>query len=191
MRTRKINWNKVMAWFIVAIMVLSVLGIVGSSFFSGGERAEYNGFDLVKVNNLWLLKEGGKKGEEGGNDYYFRYLPSELENLSSPGEVKVEGGRLYFGFQPDDRINFDKAIGSLAYFFYNQGVSSQKACITEKDCPDIPIINCEEKPGIVIISGEKNGYTQDEKCLIMTAADNEELEKLTERLLYKLLGVMG
>lgn len=174
-----------MAWFIVSIMVLSVLGIISSSFFSEEEgKTEYGGFTFARVNNQWRLKAEGK-------DYYFQHLPQELENLTSPGEASWDIPKIYLGFQPKDELNVDKAINQIAYVFYNKGAVPQKACITEEDCPDIPIMNCQEKQGVVIVSGEKNGYTQNEKCLRITAINNEELEKLTERLIYQLLGVMN
>lgn len=180
------NKTKVMAWFIVVIMVLSVLGIVGSSFFSEEERRpEYNRFDFAKVNNQWLLKINDK-------DYYFQYLPQELENITSPPAISLDIPKIYLAYRPKDIINYDKAISSMGYVLYHHHkILLQKACAEEKDCPDIPIINCQEKPGIVILSGEENSYTQDEKCLRITAADNEKLQKLTERLIYKLLGVMN
>ncbi|MBR9683475.1 hypothetical protein GOV03_02955 [Candidatus Woesearchaeota archaeon] len=178
------NGSKAMAWFIVLLMTFSILGIVGSSFFSEEVgREKYNGFDLIKANNLWLLRSEGK-------EYYFQHLPSELEDLAFPTGVVFDAPRIYLGFQPNDKLNVDKTINSLAYVFYNYGVTSQKACTIEDGCPDIPIMNCQEKVGIVIVSGETNSYTRDEKCLIMTAVDNQELGRLTERLTYGLLGVM-
>lgn len=179
------NKTKAMAWFIVLLMVFSVLGMVGSSFFSEDEgQVEYNGFTFIAVGSQWLLRSDA-------GEYYFQYLPQELENITSPGEINLDISKIYMGFQPKDIINFDKAINSIRYVLYNnQGIMSQKACIIERDCPDIPIINCREKQGIIVISGEKNSYTRDEKCLIMTAVDNQELSKLTERLVYKLVGVM-
>ncbi len=180
------NKTKAMAWFIVLLMVFSVLGIVGSSFFSDDDegRSEYNGFSFVRAGNQWLLRSAG-------GEYYFQYLPQELENITSPGEITLDTPKIYMGFQPKDEINADKAINSIGYVLYNNyKIVPQKACIIERDCPDIPLINCREKPGIIVISGEKNGYTPDEKCLIMTATDNEELNKLTERLMYNLVGVM-
>jgi hypothetical protein len=169
-----------------------MLGIVGSSFFTKEEgKVEYNGFSFMRVNDQWLLKGGGQ-------DYYFQYMPRDLENLTSPGEIELDipnnlgVAKIYLGFQPKDEINADKVINLLGYVFYNNyGIVPQKACTIERDCPDIPIINCDEKTGIIIISGEENSYTRDEKCLIMTATDNQELEKLTERLIYNLLGIMN
>jgi len=178
------NWTKAMAYFIVFLMVFSILGIVGSSFFSEDEgKKEYNGFSFIRMGSQWLLRSDG-------GEYYFQYLPQELENITSPGEIDLNT-KIYLGFQPKDELNTDKVINSIAYILYKKGQVIQKACTVEENCPDIPIMDCQEKPGIVFISGEKNSYTRDEKCLIMTAVDNQELSRLTERLMYKLLGVMN
>lgn len=177
--------TKAMAWFIVLVMVFSVMGIVGSSFFSEDEgRSEYNGFSFIKMGAQWLLRSEVE-------DYYFQYLPPELEDITSPSEIDLSVSRMYMGFQPKDTVDFDKAINLISYVLYNNfKIMPQKACIVERNCPDIPIIDCSEKPGIIVLSGEKNSYTRDEKCLIITAVDNQELDKLTERLIYKLVGVM-
>ncbi len=178
------NWTKAMAYFIVFLMVFSVLGAIGSSFFSDDEREkEYNSFNFINMGSQWLLKIGDK-------DYYFQYLPEELENITSPG-VDLNVPRIYLAYKPDDTINFDKAFNSIGYVLYHhQETILQKACTVEEGCPDIPIIDCQEKAGIVVVSGEEDSYTQDGKCLIITAVDNQELEKLTERLMYNLLKVM-
>lgn len=176
--------RKAMAWFIVIIMVLSVMGYMIGSFFGEEEKTEYKDFNFVWVNNQWRLKAGG-------GEYYFQYLPQELENLTLKEEIDLNAQKIYLGFQPKDPINTDRAMNLAGYFLSNKGVVLQKACITEKDCLDVPLLNCREKTGIIFISGEKNSYIQDEKCLIITATDEGELEKLTERLIYKWLGVIG
>jgi hypothetical protein len=178
------NWTKAMAYFIVFLMAFSVLGAIGGSFFSKDEgRTEYNGFDFINMGGQWMLKLEDK-------DYYFQYLPEELENITSP-DADLNVQRIYLAYSPVDTINFDKAFNSIGYVLYHsKGTMLQKACVVEEGCPDIPIIDCQEKEGIVIVSGEGNSYTQDKKCLIITATDNQELEKLTERLMYSLLKVM-
>lgn len=182
---KKVNYIQLMAWFIVIIMVLSVLGYVGSSFFSEqANQEEYNGFHFVKTSNQqWLLRVNGE-------EYLFQYLPEELKNVTFSTNLNFNPVKIYFGFQANDTINVGFSFSLLAKVFRNKGIKVQEACISEESCPDIPLMDCQNKEGIIMVSGEENGYTEDEKCLIITATDSEELQKLTERVVYHLLGVM-
>jgi len=173
-----------MAWFIVAVMVLSVFGVITGSFFTKDEqKIEYKGFQFYKYSNQWLFRHQK-------NEYRFQHNPPELENITLSPNIDLNHPKIYLGFQPNDQINLNQAFSTLAGVFYNQQVKLQQACISEKDCPDIPLINCQENPGIILISGEKNSYVSDEKCLIITATNQQELQKLTERLAYNLLGIL-
>jgi hypothetical protein len=177
--------TKIMAWIIIILMTVSVLGVVGGSFFSEDGNEKYNGFTFINTNNYWSLRINGE-------EYSFQYLPTELENLTLPAEsLDFSLGKVYLGFKPADTINWEGSLNLLAFTLYKQNIMPQESCLIEEGCPDIPIINCQENPGIIIVSGDETSYTQDQKCLIMTATDNQELTKLTERLIYKLLGVMN
>lgn len=185
MKKIKINWTKAGAGFIAGIMVLSIIGFVGGSFFSQKEeKREYKGFIFLKKENVWTLKLKE-------TNYDFQFLPSELEDISFSSEFSLETSSLYLGYWPGETINFKAAFNLLGSVFYNHyGILSQKACLKEEDCPGLPLLDCQKEKGIVITSGKENNYTQEDNCLIIKASNNQELRKLTERFAYYLLGVM-
>ena len=180
------NYTKVMAWFIIIVMALSVLGYVGGSFFSNTDtnnKMEYNGFRLLKTNEQWTLKIADNK-------YNFQYSPPELENLSLPAGINFNTAKIYLGFQPGHEVEVGRYINALAATIYNNNILAQQACIVEDGCPDIPIIDCENKKGVILKSGTA-GFSQVDNCLVLKAEDGAEMQKLTERLIYQLLGVMN
>jgi hypothetical protein len=179
----KINYSKIMAIFIAVIMVLSVLGYVGGSLASESKKIEYNGYSFVQNGNMWRLIEY--------EDYYFQYLPDELENVSTPPLTYLSSNKIYLGFKPNDNISVGNSMSSVSYLLYSKNIIPQEACTIEEGCPDIPIIDCESNQGIIMISGNSNTYSQNEKCLIITATDTQELSRLTERFIYQQLGVIG
>jgi len=178
--------TQLMAWFIVIIMVMSVVGYVGLDSMSSesSSKITYNGFNFVNYNNQWLLRSGTK-------EYYFQYTPAELENITLSTTLNFNSQKIYLGFDPNETLSFGPAFVFLRTIFSNQGIITQEACLTEQDCPDVPLLDCQNNLGIIIISGEINGYTEEEKCLRIVANDYYELEKLVERLAYKILGVLA
>ena len=109
---------------------------------------------------------------------------------TSAAEPPPETTSINIVYDPNEEITIGSAVNKLGNFFYKQDFVVQQACLVEENCPDIPIMDCENNQGIIFISGEENGYSQEDKCLRMTAVDSFELEKLTEKLIYRYLGVI-
>jgi hypothetical protein len=178
--------KKAAAWFIVSLMVFSIFGIIGSSFFSEDqsnyEEISYNDYKFIKKNAKWELNHNDQK-------YYFDNLPNELINYSLP-EYAVNTDKIYLGYQPNDKIDPNLGIQMIGNLLFNQKILVQKACFIEEGCPNIPLIDCEEDKGIIFVSSIQEGYTIEKKCLIIGAEDNQQLIKLTEKLAYHLLGIL-
>jgi len=188
MGKKKIDKKKLMGWIIIILMVLSVFGIVGSFFAQDPDSAnkvEYNGFILYNRTSLWQMQSGDQW-------YTFQYFPSELENLSLTSNLGewLNTEKVYLGYVPNDELNVENHLNSIGLVLYNMKIIPQKACAEEKDCPDIPILNCDENVGIIMQSGQESSIITDKKCLVLIAEDEEELRKLTERVIYSLLGVI-
>jgi len=179
----KINYSKVMAIFIAIIMVLSVLGYVGGSLASSNSKIKYNEYSFIQSGSSWKLLEY--------DGFYFQYLPEDLENITSSSDFYITSSKIYLGFKPNDNISVGNAMNSVSYLLYSNNIIPQEACTIEENCPDIPIIDCEMNQGIIMLSSDTNTYSQDEKCLIITATDTQELNRLTERFIYQQLGVMS
>jgi len=170
-------------------MSLSILGYVGGGLLGLGEstnQKEYNNYILYYNSGLWDLVYKNQK-------YQFQYLPHELENISIPDTAfLINSPKLYLAYVPNDTIQADQTILRIRTIMAAEtSLVPQVACIQEAGCPDIPIISCTDNSGILIKSGENNGFQTQDKCLVMNIKDYSEQDKLTERLLYRLLGVMN
>ncbi len=181
--------KKAMAWFIIILMSLSVLGFIGGSLYGGNSdsstKTEYNGFTFYNRNFRW-------EAQIQGQTYSFQYLPTELENITFavPLDDLRSSPRMYLGYKPNDTIAVQPYLQHLARVLFANGIIPQDACTEERNCPDIPVLDCTEKPGIMMLAGEHNAYAREEKCIVITIADTAEAQKATERLIYGWLGVM-
>jgi len=181
------EYKKVVAWMIVIFMALSMFGYVGSSFFSEDtNKKEYNGFTFYKsTSGGWIVKTGGK-------DYLFTYLPTELENITFDGSTKdvLFSNRIYLIYEPEDNLNSDQAMNKMGTFFFTNNKAVNKACATAESCPDIPIKDCTDSPGVLFQKDNKSSLETKGKCLVLKGSDEFELNKVSERAIYSLLGII-
>ena len=187
------NQKKVMAWVVIILMSLSVLGVVGESFFAGGAsssgKKEYNGYVFYGSSNQWRLQLDNR-------EIYFFNFPEDLEEFVIPFETAPwsTAQKIYLAYFPENDPENDLVVdqyiqftGSVLQFM---GIKTNLACTEETGCPDIPIMDCSEKQGIIFLSGDQAEITQNKSCLVITGTDSDDLRKLTERVIYDLLGVM-
>jgi hypothetical protein len=181
---------KAMAWFIIIVMSLSILGFVGGSFFTAaatyeGDSEEYNGNLLFKSSSYWSINSNGQW-------YYFSNHPKDLESIELPIDPLTWLGtpKLYIAYKPNDTIDTAQQISQVSSLFGQYSTRIQQACTTEEGCPDIPIITCDS-PGIIFQSADSTAIIQEQECLKLHAANDEDMQKLTERLIYRFLGVMS
>lgn len=186
--------KKAAAWFIIGIMVLSIAGFIGGGLSSGNQNSvvtqEFNSYTFTQQNNQWAVTIAGQK-------YGFVYLPQELQTITLPVDVAawrnkekvylIENTWTFDSFTPDPSLNLLQGV------FYANNVRLQKACLTSKDCPDLPLVSCTS-PALVIRSASSNitetKLSSDDQCLILEAVSPPELEKTTERIIYQFLGVI-
>ena len=181
---------KAMAWFIIIIMSLSILGFVGGSFFTAaatyeGDTENYNGNILFKSSSSWSINSNGQW-------YYFDNHPKDLESIALPIDPLTWLGtpKLYIAYKPNDTIDVVQQMSQLSSMFGQYGTRIQQSCTTEEGCPDIPLIKCDS-PGVIFQSADSTAIIQEQECLTLNAANDEDMQKLTERLIYRFLGVMS
>lgn len=180
--------KKAMGWFIIILMSLSILGFIGGSLYGGNTTStatEYNGFTFNNRNYRWETQIQGKT-------YAFQYLPSELENitLNVPLDTWRSNPKMYLGYVPNDTIALQPDLQLLGRVLFANGIIPQEACTKEEGCPNIPLLDCRQKNGVVMRSGAESKYLQEDQCIIIEVADAADSSKLTERLIYGWLGVM-
>jgi len=178
--------KKLVGVFIVLVMTFSILGFIGGSFFTEDENIKKYG------NHVFYRDNQGWRFQAGKEVYYFQYLPEELSNITVkvPTHNLFKEGKIYFGYEPGVNLNTDLAMSKLGTFFYNRNLVIVKACINEKGCPDVPLIDCAGKTSLVFQRNNQTGIEAVNKCLVINAQDDMGLNQLSERLLYNLLGIL-
>ena len=179
--------KKFMAWFISIIMALSIMGFLGGSFFATQKdetAKQYHDVTFYQRGNQWLLQSSDQW-------YSFSHFPQELENISMPLYLEgwLQSDKIYLGYLPNDTLIVESQLNLLGAVLLHHKVTPQKACVVEQGCPDIPIINCDKR-SIILRSGNATSASLDNNCVVMTSDTGEGLQKITERLIYKFLGVM-
>lgn len=186
--------------FIVVLMIGSVLALFATPFGEKTVKAKYNGFDFVRTQQGWTVWLGSRPVS-------FAYLPFDLENITLPGEINKEAEKIYFVGEDDDELNSQyhiTRIKSIVYYFTK--IRFVDACLKEPDCPEEkPIIRCDElsAQAIVFRTGNETKNYKDFQCLIFefkaqesgdtnkTISTNTDLEMTTEKIIYKILGIMN
>lgn len=180
------EYKKTVAWMIIIFMALSVFGYVGSSFFSEDtNKKEYNGFNFYRGTSGWIVKVGDES-------YLFNNLPEDLDNISFSGPTKdiLFSNRVYLIYEPGSNLDVNTAMNKLGNFFFKNDKSINKACAFENGCPDIPIKDCSENPGILFQKDNKSSLEIEGKCMVLKGENSFEMEKLSERAIYSLLGII-
>lgn len=172
--------------FIVLLMVSSVIGFVA---FSGqGENKikadyEYNGFNFFKINNGWITKINS-------GDIYFDYLPSEVKDISYDNSKLSTQNKVYVAYGPS-KDNIDFVLSKVDSNIRLLGYSTNLACIKEENCPDIPVVNCQEKDNIILLRiNEKNNIYRDNGCIVIEGEDIIGLAKATDKFIYSISGMI-
>jgi hypothetical protein len=183
-----VDKKKAMGWVIIVLMSLSIVGFLGSGISGGATTSlnkEYNGFTFYTEGYQWRL-------QLGQTPYFFQNLPAKLEDINIPVNTKgwLNEPKIYLGFEPNETQSISEQVLRLQQVFSNNNVIPQESCLFEEDCPDIPIIDCENNKGIIIKLGNNEGFHEQGNCLVMESSSSRDMQKLTERLIYKLLGVM-
>lgn len=178
-----------MAWIIIILMSLSVIGYVGLSFINGdaagNQVKEYNGYKFYFDGYSWKVQVNGQA-------YQMRYLPEELKDYDFYSYALNFNSlsKIYLINSLEDNISAETEIQYLSQILYTKSINPQPACLDEKNCSaDLPIMNCDEKDGIVLSFSETTSFSKEGKCLIMQAKDAYEMHRLSERLAYYILGI--
>jgi hypothetical protein len=169
---------------LILVMVLSTFGIVMDSL-GGSEKIQdkinYNGFIFNLKNNLWQLEIG---------DYKFSFYnnPAQVENLTSYVSTNLSKLNNYVS-QPLYISSQDYTSNSEIYTALSPFVERvQLACHSNESCTgDYPIKNCDNNFIIISESNQTSIYQQD-KCVFISGP-KQELIKLTDLFLFKILGI--
>lgn len=183
-RRRKKN-QIVIGVILIIVMFGSVFGVIVGSFNSsngsdsGGQEnvIDYNGYEFVSYNGFWKL-------DLGGIEYIFRHTPyGTFEINESLNYMSSYSGEVLYISSEDS--------GSEIEIYRNFGNSVERiqtACYDEENCEgDVPIKDCSNNFIVVEISDEKS-VVQENNCVFIRGP-SEELTKITDGFLFKILGL--
>ncbi len=174
---RKEKRNQIILGIILVILLLgSIIGYSVSSALnsnnSGVSVEEYKGLEFVNSQGYWILSLQEQ-------EFYFSYLPQEVENVSVLGEYELQEyleKPLYFVdsdayVQQEVLLNLDRYVQRY-----------QDACLNNTNCEG-PIKTCEDN--LIVYSEGDNKVFKQENCVYIQG----DL-KAVDAYLYKLLGII-
>jgi len=175
---------------LIFIMFFSVLGysLQGDEDNSQTEvnKVNYNGFEFVSQNGFWVL-------ELGNFQFVFQNNPEQTElnesvNISSEiNPLNYYSGKPLYIFSENDDTKLE--IYRNLYPDFNSIVQRmQDACPEDEECTeDVPVKTCEDN-FIIIRESEDNKIIQKDNCIFIEGK-NENLVKITDEYLFKVLGI--
>lgn len=177
-----------MALFIIAIMILSSAAFVINYYATSNDssnKIEYNGYKFeITANGIYQTEYQGQIIQLYNN-------PRDLE-LINIDNINLNADRIYLAYnttQNDQSILID--LNRLKYVFAIKGIISNPSCIEDKDCPDLPIVDCKSNDNIIYF---KNSYIQNyninkqNSCNIIEA-DTLTMNKITDKIVLRVLGI--
>lgn len=179
--------KKFMGSFIVVIMILSLAGVFTTDFDEGKKAKEINGKLFYPYQEGWFTYINNQQ-------IGFSYLPDELEDIQTIPYINFDSQKVYLIIDPTIKnLTFDSSKQRLAYFLDQKNILSVNACNQEQNCPDsMPIKNCEDinEQAILLKSGSKPRIYKDYMCYVIEADTSLNLFKVSEKLIYQMLGVI-
>jgi len=168
----------------ILLVFIMILSTIGYSLNNLGEedskRIFYEGIEFVKEDSFWSTKIGDF-------NFLFSYNPTETERIYSEMKYINEYSNLPLYIYSENSGATREIYRNL--FYYNRLVERiQEACSVGEKCgSEIPIKNCSNNFIIIKISEEKE-IRQEEKCVFISGKE-EELVKITDEFLFKIMGI--
>jgi len=194
-KKRKTN-QFIVGGVLIFIMLFSTLGYSFMGKEDGNEKLKkinYNGFEFVEKNDFWFTSK------ENSN-FVFKYNPEQIETIES--ELKSIDN--YYGKPLYILSESLEAESEIYKNIYNLVQRMQYACLAQEEnilynnktlkwlnndeCEeDFPIKTCEDN-FIIIKEHNDTGVIQEENCIFIYGPQ-ENLTKLTDGFLFKILGI--
>lgn len=183
--------KKFMVYLMGIVMIGSLFGVVLFGFGGGATSIKYNDFKFVNKGNFWSTVVDGREA-------IFTYFPSDVETIVIGDNVinRLEN-RLEIDVTSDFNDTFAEQISlaeyNLVITLNNFNIFVMQGFTTENDY-NFPIITCEDATSFVPLiyfrsSNETKVYMEDD-CMIAEALRQEDVERIKDRLVYGMLGVI-
>ncbi|MAG52865.1 MAG: hypothetical protein CMH62_02785 [Nanoarchaeota archaeon] len=187
----KVNSKVLVALFLAAIMISSVLGFILSSSHTGGpqpSRVKFGDFFFVETSQGWVTHINGDQQVIISSD------PRNL-NLAAIPDISLNelnsAGRVYFTLNPNDNIQ-----NSFAYF--NANIIPRLRTVTSAcsedvhQCENLPLITCDNAlPSVKVIQTQisnSSSVTYNNDCLLIQG-NSFQIRTLYDAVILKLLTI--
>jgi hypothetical protein len=174
----------IIAIIMVSLMMVSILGIIVTSFGSqsNSQSEKYNGFTFINNNGFWYL-------ELSETQIPFQYFPTETDSINI--EI-IENLNLLEDYYNQPLFIYYEDYSSASEVYNSLGrytTRIQTACQTEEEClnPEDPIKDCSEN-FILIKESNQTSLTQEENCLYIEGK-KEDLVLITDEFLFRVMGI--
>ncbi len=174
--------------FLIAIMVLSTLGYVIGGSGDTIPPVRYNDFTFKNEKNLWTTTINDQKK-------YFFYIPQDLE-IENSTLLQAIKDSLVIAITYDANSTFVETLAEAQYRL-EQELSYSRVSVVRgltTAISSVPKITCANAtvtmPVILLQEGNQTRFTQEPDCIIAEGFSQEDIIRITDRILYFFLGVM-
>ena len=183
-KKKKTKTGPIMVLIIIVLMVGSTLylSLSNTDKFDNTNIIEYNNYKFQREQQGYSLKYNDIK-------IGFEYLPEEIKNIPILTDIELDK-ETYILFDPEELKEDSLEINRLIALLYVKNIRAYPACIKEKGCGNIPIINCKTAKNYLFITFKnETKITREDGCIILQT-NQAEIFRVIDRFVYNIYGIM-
>ena len=184
--------KKFLVYLIGFIMVFSVFGVIFFGFGDGGATSlRYNDFKFTSKGSFWSTTVNEREA-------LFTYFPSDVESINVSNDLL---NRLRNILEIDATSKFNDTFAKqISLAEYNMGLTLNNFNVfvrqgfTTESQYNFPVITCEDStPFVPVIYFKSSNETKvylENNCIIAEALRQDDVERIKDRLVYGILGII-
>jgi len=182
---------KIMVFFMAFIMIGSVFGVIFFGYNQQENKVKYNKVEFTQKESLWSVRINNKEA-------VFNYLPTDVEDIEIEEDVLNRLANLVEIDPTSDINNSFKEHIALAQHQMTLTLNNfniyVRAGFTAENEFSMPVITCKDStsnvPVVYFIESNQTKIYLKNNCIIAEGKDGFDFLRITDRLLYKILGIM-
>lgn len=187
MDRKKLLWSL----FIVFIMVFSAFGVIFYGFSAPEEKLKYGEQKFTMTQKGFMTRVGDKT-------YTFTHYPQDLERISASKEMTdwLKTTKMFYLTYDQNQSTVGQIAAAQFEFqktLRNAGIFSVNA-MTQENEYGLPVITCKNATRFVpVLEFRESNETliaHEGDCVILEAYYGEDFYRLTDRIVYGILGIM-